>query len=86
MIQSSLEAACGMSDETQQTIKSSRFESWTYKDFLLVSLAVLIKMGDSVKAYLPGVITQKVSCELDLSDFQEGLLAVILYFSGQKKK
>ena len=86
MIQRSLEAGCGMSDETQLTIKSSRFESWTNKDFLLVSLAVLIKMGDSVEAYLPEVITQKVSCELDLSDFQEGLLAVILYFFWAKKE
>ena len=30
----------------------------------------------TVGAYLPEVITQKVSCELDLSDFQEGLLAI----------
>ena len=29
--------------------------------------------------YLPGVITQKASCELGVSDFREGMLAVIFY-------
>ncbi|XP_063688263.1 uncharacterized protein LOC134821450 [Bolinopsis microptera] len=58
---------------------SSGSHSWTKQDYILVSLAILIKIGDGVEAYLPGVITQKVSCELGLSDFQEGLLAVIVY-------
>ena len=31
--------------------------------------------------YLPGVITQKVSCELGVSEIQEGVLAAVLYFS-----
>ena len=44
----------------------------------MVSLAVMIKIGDGVEAYLPGVIMHKVLTELGISDFQEGLLAVIL--------
>ena len=74
-----------MSDEKELTMKSSstatspQSNSWTKQDYLMVSLAVMIKIGDGVEAYLPGVITQKVSFELGISDFQEGLLAVILY-------
>ena len=49
------------------------------KDYLLLFLVTLIKLGDSVEVYLPGVITQQASCELEVSDFQEGLLAVIFY-------
>ena len=49
------------------------------KDYYLLILVTLIKVGDSVEIYLPGVITQKASCELEASDFQEGLLAVIFY-------
>ncbi|KAL5254200.1 hypothetical protein ACHWQZ_G013838 [Mnemiopsis leidyi] len=52
----------------------------TKKDYTLLLLVTLIKLGDGVEIYLPGVITQKASCELGVSDFEEGLLAVILYF------
>ena len=58
---------------------SSQSKSWTKQDYLLCTLAVLIKFGDGVEGYLPGVITQKASCELGVSDFQEGILAMILY-------
>ena len=40
---------------------------------------MMVKFGDGVEIYLPGVITQKVSCELGLSSLQEGFLAVIIY-------
>ena len=52
---------------------------WTRQDYLLTILAVLIKFGDGVEIYLPGVITQIVSCELGVSNIEEGILAVILY-------
>ena len=52
---------------------------WTRKDILNIVLAALIKFGDGVEIYLPGVITQRASCELGVSQFQEGLLAVILF-------
>ena len=52
---------------------------WTKRDYSLLVLAMMIKFGDAVEMYLPGVITQKVSCELDLSIFQEGTLSIILY-------
>ena len=44
---------------------------------------MMVKFGDGVEIYLPGVITQKVSCELGLSSLQEGWLAIVIYvFQG----
>ena len=51
------------------------------KDYILILLAILIKLGDGVEIYLPGVITQTVSCELGVSKVQEGILAVIFSLS-----
>ena len=56
---------------------------WTKQDYLYLTLAMMVKFGDGVEIYLPGVITQKVSCELGISSLQEGFLAIILYvFQG----
>ena len=62
-------------------IESEREPSGTTSknDYSLLLLVVLIKLGDSVEVYLPGVITQQASCELSVSNFQEGLLAVTFY-------
>ena len=65
-----------MSDVLKMETSSS---SWTKRDYLHIVLAVLIKFGDGVEIYLPGVITQLASCELGLSPLQEGFLAVILF-------
>ena len=54
---------------------------WTVKDYQLLAFNLLIKFGDSVEIYLPGVITQKVSYELNLSKTQEGFLGVTLYIT-----
>ena len=59
--------------ETEPSVTTSK------NDYLLLLLVVLIKLGDSIEVYLPGVITQQASCELSVSNFQEGLLAVIFY-------
>ena len=57
--------------------------TWTQQDYLYLALAMMVKFGDAVEIYLPGVITQKVSCELGISSLQEGFLAIILYvFQG----
>ena len=45
---------------------------WTKRDYKFLALAMLIKFGDAVEMYMPGVITQKVSCELDVSFFPGG--------------
>ena len=53
----------------------------TKSDYLLILLTILLKFGDSIEIYLPGVITQTVSCELSVSDMEEKVLAVIFYLS-----
>ena len=49
------------------------------KDYQLLLLMILLKLGDTIETYLPGIITQTVSCELGISEFQESVLAVIFY-------
>ena len=71
-----------MSDEPEIDNRSTppvQCRPWTRQDYLLTSIAVMIKLGDGVEIYLPGVITQKVSCELGVSELQENVLAVILF-------
>ena len=54
-------------------------KSWTRNDVMLLTLNILVKFGDAVEIYLPGVITQLVSCQMDLTSLEEGFLAVTLY-------
>ena len=66
-----------MSDaDTPQSLPATK---WYKKDFVLLITAVFVKFGDGVEIYLPGVITQKVSCDLKLSRTEEGILSGILY-------
>lgn len=53
----------------------------TKQDCLIILLTSLIQFGDGIEFYLPGVITQKVSCELRVSSTQEGVLGITLYVS-----
>ena len=55
--------------------------SCTKQDCLIILLTSLIRFGDGIEFYLPGVITQKVSCELRVSSTQEGILGITLYVS-----
>ena len=68
-----------MSEVSESPTPASQPKSWTRQDYLLVFIAVMIKLGDGVEVYLPGVITQTVACELGVSELQESILAVILY-------
>ena len=62
-----------------QKMASPPLTTWTKSDYVNLILGSLIKFGDGVEIYLPGVITQKVSCELGVTGPQESILAVILY-------
>ena len=66
----------GTSDETTRVIPE---KGWSRKDILLIMVVLLMRLGEGVELYLPGVITQQVSCELGVTPFQEGVLGVILY-------
>ena len=52
---------------------------WTNRDLLFLCQWMLIKFGHGIEIYLPGVITQQVSCEMGISKVREGILGVILY-------
>ena len=36
-------------------------------------------VGDAVEIYLPSILTQEISCDMELSDVQQGLLTVVFY-------
>ncbi|XP_063681850.1 synaptic vesicle 2-related protein-like [Bolinopsis microptera] len=48
-------------------------------DKLLLIFGVVINLGDGMEIYLPGVITQQVSCEIELSPWKEAILDCIQY-------
>ena len=48
-------------------------------DYIRIILAMIIKFGDGIEIYLLGVITQKVSCELGVSGFMEGMVSVTFF-------
>ena len=54
---------------------------WLKQDYIAITIYLLVKFGEAVETFLPGVINQVVSCELGVTHFQEGLLGIALYFS-----
>ena len=68
-------------DETEETYLVERKPSWTRMDKLLAVFGALISFGHGVETYLPGVITQQISCATELSEWQEGTLDCILYIT-----
>ena len=57
-------------------------KGWNNRDYILITLAVFIKFSVGTVVFLPGVITSKVSCELEYSGFfEQGVLALILHAS-----
>ena len=54
-------------------------EGWSRRDILLLIFVLCIRFAEAIELYLPGVITQQVSCELGVTHLQEGFLGIILY-------
>ena len=77
-----------LDDTSRVSTKSSSFvdresapqNTATVKDYMVLSIVVMIILGDGIEFYLPGVITQNVSCDLGLSEVEESVLAVMYYF------
>lgn len=65
-------------EESSNLLKEHK-EKWSREDYILITLGNLIFLGNGIQVYLPGVITQHVSCELDVNKFQESLLGCIFY-------
>lgn len=49
------------------------------QDWWAVSFLFLIRFGDYIELFLPGVITQQVACDLGISRYEEGILCISLY-------
>ena len=63
----------------RKTLLKSHTVKWTGKDYIFLVQWMLIKFGHGIEIYLPGIITQQVSCEIDISPLGESVLGVILY-------
>ena len=48
---------------------------------MILTFVSLVNFGDGIEINLPGVMTQKVSCELALNRNQEGMLGCVLYLT-----
>ena len=51
------------------------------QDIFVATIYILIAFGEGIETYLPGVITQYVSCDIGVSAFQEGLLGCIFFLT-----
>ena len=67
--------------ETEETSLVERKPSWSRMDKLLAVFGALINLGHGVETYVPGVVTQQISCVTELSEWQEGTLDCILYIT-----
>ena len=68
-------------DETEETCLVERKPSWSRMDKLLAVFGALTNLGHGVETYVPGVVTQQISCVTELSEWQEGTLDCILYIT-----
>ena len=69
-------------DDTEITSLVERSEPfWTQMDKFLAVFGVLMSLGQGVEINLPGVINQQISCDMELSPWQEGILDCILYLT-----
>ena len=50
-------------------------------DYLALIAVTFIKFGDSVETFLPGVISQPISCELNITKSQEDILSLAIYIA-----
>ena len=60
---------------------TERPNKWRRSDYILLILGSLINFGDGIEIFLPGVITQRVSCELGVDSVQEGILGSVFYMT-----
>ena len=65
----------------EQTIDSQAEQVGRFSTREIVALLAicLTHMGDAVEIYLPSTLTQNISCEMQLSDFQQGILSMVFY-------
>lgn len=60
---------------------SSSQNAWTKSDYILLAFGCLMNFGDGIEINLPGVITQRVSCEMSVVSVQESILGSVFYMT-----
>ena len=68
-------------DKTKEKRLVERKPSWSRMDKSSAVFGALINLGHGVETYVPGVVTQQISCVTELSEWQEGTLDCILYIT-----
>ena len=66
------------SQNSGQYLLNSKPNAWTRSDYILLAFGCLMNFGDGIETHLPGVLTQRVSCELGVDSVQEGIGGVYL--------
>ena len=70
-----------ISQQSERTPLDCKSTKWTKRDYIVLIFASLINFGDGIEINLPGVITQRTSCELALNKDQEGILGCVQYLT-----
>ena len=65
----------------ETTLIKQKKVSWTRKDKFLFTFVLLVHLGDGMEVYLPGVVGQQISCDIELSPMKEAILECIQYFT-----
>ena len=66
-----------MSDENSTLMPNE----YTKQDYTLALILILVNFGEAIECYLPGVITQYVSCEIGVSKLQEAFLGCTFFLT-----
>ena len=69
------------SQNSGQYLLNLKTNAWTRSDYILLAFGCLMNFGDGIEINLPGVITQRVSCELGVDSAQEGILGSVFYMT-----
>ena len=69
-----------MEEEPNQTMQDE-LRGQKKTDYLAFIAVRFIKFGVSVETFLPGAISQPISCELNITKFQEDILSLAIYIA-----
>ncbi|XP_063674188.1 D-xylose transporter-like [Bolinopsis microptera] len=75
------EVILGGDDILDDTGGKKERKSWTRIDKLVLMFCALCDFADGTEVDLPGIMTQQVSCDIELSPWKEGLLQCSLYIA-----
>ena len=71
-----------INDEPQQELTPNDEEmkmKLSIREIVALLAICSTHMGDAVEIYLPAILTQDISCDLQLSPVQQGILSVVFY-------